>query len=107
MLPQISTVWNDAYNTNPNAKPDAVGRHVEDVLAIRIVDGHFRGSNFDGIFEVADVPQPFSVHTGSIRIEVKVGWFGMKPKTTWAHITLGNEWQLLKNYSGRVVHNLS
>jgi hypothetical protein len=106
MLKEITTEWNDRYNTNPSAQPDAAQRHVVDVLAIRIVDGHLRGSSFDGIFEVADIPQPFSVHTGNLRIEVKVGWFGMKPKTTWSHITLGNEWQLLRNYTGKVVHNL-
>lgn len=107
MLKEITTEWNDRYNTCESAQPESATRHVLDVLAVRIVNGYLRGSTFDGVFEVADVPQPFSLHSGVIRVEVKVGWFGMKPKTSWSHITLSGEWQLIKNYSGKVVHNLS
>jgi hypothetical protein len=107
MLEDITTEWNDRYNTHVGAKPDSQLRHVVDVLAIRVANGHLRGSDFDGVFEVADVPKPFSIHTGDLRVEVKVGWFGMKPKTTWSHITLNGEWELIRNYSGKVVHNLS
>ena len=74
---------------------------------IKINNGYLRGSVFDGVFEVADVPKPFGVHTGSLRVEVKVGWFGMKTKSSWSHVTLKGEWELLRNYSGEVVHNLS
>jgi hypothetical protein len=74
---------------------------------VRIVNGYLRGSTFDGIFEVAEVPQPLSLHAGVLRVEVKVGWFGMKPKTSWSHVTLGDKWQLMRNYSDKVVHNLS
>jgi hypothetical protein len=33
-------------------------------------------------------------------------WFGRKPKTTWAHITLNGNWELLRNFSGTVVKNI-
>lgn len=107
MLTDITDDWNDRYNTNSNALPDGQLRHVVDVLAIRISDGHLRGSNFSGVFEVADVPQPFDLFDGKHRVQVKVGWFGMKPKTSWSHITLNGEWELIRNYSGKVVHNLA
>ncbi len=107
MLTEITTEWNERYNTHLAAKPEAHLRHVVDVLAIRITNGHLRGSDFDGVFELADVPKPFDVYAGKHRVEVKVGWFGMKPKSTWSHITLNGEWELIRNYSGKVVLNLA
>ena len=107
MLSEITTDWNHKYDTQSGAKPDAQLRHVVDVLAIRITNGRLRGSDFDGVFELADVPKPFGLYAGALRVEVKVGWFGMKPKTTWSHITLNGEWELVRNYSGKVVHNLA
>lgn len=107
MLIEISNEWNHKYDTYPSAKPDVQLRHVVDVLAIRITNGHLRGSDFDGVFEVAEVPRPFDLYAGKHRVEVKVGWFGMKPKSTWSHITLNGDWELIRNYSGKVVHNLA
>ena len=107
MLIEITEEWDDRYNTHAHAQPDGQLRHVVDVLAIRIADGHLRGSDFSGVFEVAEVPQPFDVYDGKHRVQVKVGWFGMKPKTSWSHVTLRGEWELIRNYSGKVVHNLS
>jgi len=107
MLTEITTEWNHKYDTHPSAKPDVQLRQVVDVLAIRITNGHLRGSDFDGVFEVAETSDPFDVFAGKQRVEVKVGWFGMKPKTTWSHITLNGEWELIRNYSGKVVHNIA
>lgn len=106
MLVEITSEWDERYNKSSKAEPDS-HRVVVDVLAVRIENGHFRGSDFDGIFEVADVPDPFDIFDGKLRVQVKVGWFGMKPKSTWSHVTLNGKWQLLRNYSGEVVHNLS
>ncbi len=107
MLTEITTEWNDRYNTHTGAKPDGQLRDVVNALAIRITNGHLRGSDFDGVFEVADATDPFDVFAGKQRVEVKVGWFGMKPKTTWSHITLNGDWELIRNYSGKVIHNLA
>ena len=108
MLIDITTEWNHKYDTHASAKPEpGQERRVEDVLAIRITNGHLRGSDFDGVFELADIPKPFDVFSGKHRVEVKVGWFGMKPKGTWSHITLNGDWELIRNYSGKVVHNLA
>ena len=108
-MPKLSAIteeWDNRYNTNAHAEPTE-HRHAESVLAIRIEYGHLRGSDFAGIFEVADVPNPFNVHDCELRVECKVGWFGMKPKTTWSNITIKGPYQLLPNYTGPVVHNLA
>jgi hypothetical protein len=110
MLTEITTEWNHKYDTHTSAKPEpGQERRAEHVLAIRITNGHLRGSDFDGVFELANVQQPFDNHgkNGQLRVEVKVGWFGMKPKTTWSHITLNGPWELIPNYSRMVVHNLA
>ena len=106
MVTEITTEWDDKYNKHPSAQP-IEHRYVVDVLAVRVQKAHLRGSDFDGVFEVADVPKPFDSYADKPRVQVKVGWFGMKPKTTWAHITLNGEWELVRNYSGEVVHNLA
>jgi hypothetical protein len=102
----ITEDWDHHYDKNAHAEPVET-RHGESVLAIRIEHGHLRGSDFAGIFEVADVPDPFNIHDGLLRFECKVGWFGMKPKTTWSNITIKGRYQLLRNYTGPVVHNLA
>lgn len=105
MVMEITSVWNSKYDTNTNAAPVEY-RLVVDVLAVRVTNAHLRGSDISGFFEVADVPKPFDSYADKPRVQVKVGWFGMKPKTTWAHITLNGEWELVRRYSGEVVHNL-
>lgn len=93
----ITEEWDGRYNTNIHAE-SVKTRHGESVLAIRIEHGHLRGSDFAGIFEVADVPNPFDVNkNGELRVECKVGWFSMKPKTTWSNITIKGPYQLLRN----------
>jgi hypothetical protein len=106
MVTEITTDWNSKYDTNAHAVP-VEHRHVVDVLAVHVTNAHLRGSDFSGYFEVADVPKPFDSYADKQRVQVKVGWFGMKPKTTWTHITLNGEWELIRNYSGEVVHNLA
>jgi hypothetical protein len=103
---QITEQWDHRYDTNANAE-SVEQRHAESVLAIRIEHGHLRGSDFAGIFELAEVPDPFNVHSGELRVECKVAWFGMKPKNTWSNITIKSGYQLLGNYTGLVTHNLA
>jgi hypothetical protein len=98
--------WINAPKTHNSAVP-VEWRDVVDVSAVRISNGHLRGSNFDGIFELANSALPVDNFHGKIRVEVKVGWFGRRPKRTWAHITPNKDWELLKNYSGPVVHNIA
>ena len=91
MASVITDEWDPKYNTNPRAIPVEF-RHVVDVLAVRVVNARLRGSDLSGYFEVADVPKPFDSYADKQRVQVKVGWFGMKPPTTLAHITLNGEW---------------
>lgn len=98
--------WDEIPDTHRNASPTSL-RYVLDSPCVRIVNGRLRGSMVSGVFELANVPSPFDEHSGNRRVQVKVGWFGARPRTTWAHITLGDEWELLPNFTGDVVHNIS
>jgi len=102
---EISKNWNHKYDTNTKAQP-VEWRYVVDVSAVRLVGAFYRESFFDGIFELASVALPVDVLRDKLRVEVKMGWFGQRPKRDWAKVTLGDEWELIKNYSGLVVHNL-
>lgn len=89
MPSEITSIWNQKYNTNAQAKPIEY-REVERARVVLVKNAHLRGSDFGGIFELAETQDPFDIFDGKQRAEVKVGWFGMKPKTTWSHITLGD-----------------
>jgi len=102
---EITTEWNHRYDTHKSAVVVEY-REVADVLAIRVHSAYLRESDLTDVFEVADSDKPFDIKNGELRVEVKVAWFGMKPKTTWSHLTLRGDWQLLRNYRGKVAHNL-
>ena len=107
-MPNITAIteqWNHLYDTNAHAQP-IQHRRVDSALVVHIEQAYLRGSHFAGFFEVAHVPSPFDVVKGRLRVQCKVGWFGMKPKTTWSHISIVGKWQLLPNYTGSVVHNI-
>ena len=107
MTGEYNTDWSSVPDTNPNAKPTA-HRQVKHVLAVLVHEGFLRGSKFnDCYFEVADSKEPFDTFAGKTRVEVQVLWFGRKPATTWAHVTLIGKYELLRNYSGEVVANIS
>lgn len=105
-LTDISSNWDGKYNTYTGATVSA-HRKVKNVTAIEIVNGFYRGSEINGIFEVANTEDPVKEKNGELKVEVMCGWFGMKPRTTWIHITLSGKWELVANYSGSVVLNLS
>ena len=107
MLPNYSTDWSNIPHEHEKAKPNGELRVVYNQLAIRIDEGFLRGSTFSGVFLIANVNAPFKIVKGELRVEVVVGWFGSKPKTTWTHITLKGKWKLLKNYSGQVETNIT
>lgn len=103
---EYNTDWSDVPDTHPNAIPES-HRQVNNVLAVLIHEGFLRGSTFkDCYFEVADSLEPFDTYAGKTRVEVKVLWFGRKPKTTWAHVTLNGKWELIRSHSGEVVANI-
>jgi hypothetical protein len=102
---EIVEEWDKRYDTYKTATAVEY-REVSNALVIRVINAQLRGADLTDIFEVADVDQPFDIKESVLRVEVKVGWFGMKPKTTWSHLTLKNGWQLQHRYTGKVVHNL-
>lgn len=107
MMPiPLNASWDETPYTHANAAPTSF-RYVLDSPCVRIVNGRLRGSIVSGVFELANVPNPFDEYSGNKRVQVKVGWFGAKPRTTWAHITLDADWELLQHYTGEVVHNIS
>ena len=105
MTVEISTNWDGVRNTNPNASVNRT-RKTLDTLAIRVASAELRSSTLSDIFEVADIPQPFSLVDGKLKVEVKCLWYDRKPPTSWAHLTLGDQWELVRNYSGEVADNI-
>lgn len=105
-LTDITNEWNTRYNTNAFAIPTEF-RKVKNVTAIEIKNGFYRGSEINGIFEVAKPEDPVKGKRGKLKVEVLCGWFGMKPRTTWIHIKLTGKWELVQNHSGDVVLNLA
>lgn len=106
MTNEINTDWENIPHTNPNAKVKSHRRAV-DVLAIRVKSASIRNADVSDVFEVADIPQPFSIFNGVLRAEVKCLWCDRKPHSSWAHLTLGNQWELIRNYSGEVADNIA
>ena len=105
MTTEINTDWENIPHTNPNAKVKSHRRAV-DTLAIRLKSASIRNAKVSGVFEVADIPQPFSVFNGVLRVEVKCHWYKRKPSSTWTHLQLIDSWELIRNYSGDVVDNI-
>ena len=102
----INTNWENIPHTNSKAtvvRP----RKVLDTLAIRVESAKFRMATLSGVFELADNPQPFSLVDGKLKVEVKCLWYDSKPPNSWLHITLGDQWELVRNFSGEVADNIA
>ena len=97
--------WTGIRSTSKLAKPVSY-RSVENRLVVKVEQSFFRGSHFKNcFFEVSDKKEPIDTYAGKQRIQVKVLWFGRKPKTTWAHITLVGNYELIYGYTGDVVND--
>jgi hypothetical protein len=105
MAIEINTNWDGIRNTNPKASVIRT-RKVLDTLAIRVESAELRLATVSNVFELADIPQPFSLVDGELKVEVKCLWYDRKPPTTWSHLTLGKKWELIRNYSGDVADNI-
>jgi hypothetical protein len=81
-------------------------KSVVHAMAVRVVRGFVRGSVVEGIFLLADTPQPFAYHEKMLRVEVKCLWFGQKPSDSWMQITLLGYAELLRDYHGEVFTNI-
>ena len=105
---EANTNWKDG--SFPHVNPDAVvseRRMVQGVLAIRVSNATIRKATISDVFELAAVAQPFNLHDGRLRAEVKCCWYGHKPPETWMQLTLGEDWELLQDYSGEVADDIA
>lgn len=105
MNSDINTNWDDIPHTDANAKVVSHRRAV-DTLAIRVKSASIRNAEVSDVFELADIPQPFSVFNGVLRAEVKCLWNKRKPPSSWTHLQLLDSWEIIRNFSGDVADNI-
>lgn len=107
MATRIGINWEGIPHTRATANIVEL-RKVEGVRVVRIDNGSFRNASVSGYFELAAADTRMKVDkTGNRTIEVKLGWFGVKPPTSWASVTIEGEHKILENFTGAVFHNIS
>jgi hypothetical protein len=108
MATRIGTNWEGIPHTRTTANIVEL-RKVTGVRVVRIDNGSFRNASVSGYFELASPDSQVKVDKNGTRtIEVKLGWFGVKPqKTGWANVTILNGHNILDNFTGCVFHNIS
>ena len=101
----INTDWIGVPHTDKNA---TIKRHrkVLDVLAIRVFNASIRSAVVSDVFELADITTPLSCSNGKIQAEVKCFWNERKPLTSWMHLSLEQEWEIIRNFTGNVADNI-
>ena len=107
-LPPVGQrTWDDVPDTNERATVKSE-RSVTDVMAIRVERASHRTATVSGWFEVADVPAPFGLDKGSLVVQVKCFWYGLRPETekSWMELRIGNKYQFVRRYSGKVADNI-
>ena len=106
-VPYDKRTWDDVVNTNPNAKPQEP-REVKDAMVIHVDGAMIRSATVNGIFEIADVPNPFTYQDGSLTVKVNCRWYGLYPEggENYLHLRISNSYMLNRNYSGDVVANI-
>jgi hypothetical protein len=107
MTSQISTNWEGIPHTRPTANLVEL-RKVTGAHVVLINNGSFRNASISGFFELASPSTQVSININGIKtIEVKLGWFGVKPPTSWANVTILDTYEIIDNFSGTVFHNIS
>ena len=107
MATRITTNWDGVPLTHRRA--DIVEtRQATRIQAVQIPIGSFRCASVGGVFELASPNTQLKTDkNGKVTVEVKMGWFSVKPPTSWANVTILGEHTLLPNYTGPIVHNVS
>jgi hypothetical protein len=107
MASRITTNWEGIPHTRATANIVEL-RKVEGVRVVRIDSGSFRSAPVSGYFELASPETRLKLDKNGTRtIEVKLGWFGAKPPTSWASVTILGTHKILDNFTGTVFHNIS
>lgn len=103
---KISNDWSDVPDTDPNAQPCEY-EDVNHVTAIHIQRALIRNAELLGCyFELADPTARPAMKWGADRIEVKCLWYSRKPPTSWMHIAIHSDYEIISNYSGQVVRDI-
>ena len=101
-----NTNWDGIPNTDPTAHCSSL-RNVVDVMVISVENAQIRSATVSGVFEIADVPNPFRIVDGDLKVEVKCLWHDRKPSDTWMHLAVSNKYQFIRRYTGQVVENIA
>jgi hypothetical protein len=99
-------------NKTPHTSKKAVPNEFELVKNKRVIHverAFYRGSVFDGIFELESPSGDPLKHTNKgPRVSVICNWFGRRPLTCWPQFLLPKVgYEIEDNYTGKVVRNLS
>ena len=79
--------------------------YLENVRAIEVSGGRYRGATLDGVFEIVN-EAPVSP-AGKVKVKVCCSWFGVIPKTTYPNLDITNaSTRIINNYTGEVVDNI-
>jgi hypothetical protein len=97
--------WDSASHTNSKAEIIAHTKF-NGKLAIEVKNAYIRKAKISGIFQIAEVDNPFTVKNGVLRVEVECMWEGKKPKSSWMHLIIKNKYKILLNHKGSVVSNV-
>jgi len=108
MASRITTDWTGIPHTRASANIVEL-RKVTGARVIRIDKGSFRSASISGYFELASPDAVIKTDVNGTRtIEVKLGWFGVRPqKGSWAHVTILGSHKFMNDFSGTVFHNIS
>ena len=101
-----NTNWDGIPNTDPTANCSSL-RNVVDVMVISVENAQIRSATVSGVFEIADVPNPFRLDNGDLKVEVKCLGHDRKPSDTWMHLAVSNKYQFIRRYTGQVVENIA
>ena len=96
--------------TTPHTSKTAIIRDWRDVTNVRVVTlkgAFYRGSQFNGTFEIADDENPFYSGEDGLRVEIKIKWYGRRLKTRWPRVLVGAvRPQIKTGFTGKVGWNL-
>jgi hypothetical protein len=101
-----NTNWEGIPNTDSAANCSSL-RNVVDAMVISVENAQIRSATVSGVFEIADVPNPFRIDNGDLRVEVKCLWHDRKPSDSWMHLAISNKYEFIRRYTGQVVKNIS
>lgn len=102
-----SSDWEGVPRTDLNASI-VCKKMVSGAAVIKLSKASIRNAEIlDCCFELAAPGSAPRVQWGANRVEVKCLWYRRKPRTSWMHIIVLGEYQIIENFNGEVVWNIS